>query len=357
MGLKSRFLLSLLGSSVLTIAEEVGYFEDSSICADSKGLATCYKSAATSYASCIANNCSGGSKECYNSCNGDASCMATQCPNLGIDCINACGCVQSVNQIDCIASSCWNQVYSCEYQRTVEDVLNLCAKTDMDQLPFWPPPDDAPARCSCNLGKIDRKENLISAHLTQCVNNETNLAQFSTVDEITDYSRACTCCAMSGFVTAIWGTCPNTKPSDLGADAWYSALLEPNDWEDCGPYLASYDCAGDLGYGSDDAGDTTEFYKPNSLPANGTETMYNTGGVLSTPVSGATFTWTYGTVLHAVTAVSTDNVVTATGTGGGSGSTATQTGASATKTGAAVSYRSPSCLLLGFTAVLALALA
>lgn len=93
-----------------SIAETVGYFEDSSVCADPDGLATCYEKADDSYTSCISNNCAGGSSSCVKSCNGDRDCIVQKCPNLGVDCINACGCVRAGNQIDCTASSCWNQV-------------------------------------------------------------------------------------------------------------------------------------------------------------------------------------------------------------------------------------------------------
>lgn len=40
---------------------------------------------------------------------------------------------------------------------------------------------------------------------------------------------------------------------------------------------------------------------------NETETLYNTGS-LSSPICGATFTWTFGTDLHIVTVSSIDRV-------------------------------------------------
>ncbi|KAJ5100590.1 hypothetical protein N7456_006642, partial [Penicillium angulare] len=328
----TRLLIPLAFSAGATIAEAVGYFDDTSICVDPKGLAKCYEDSTSWYSNCISENCAGGGDACSKSCNGDPTCMVQKCPNLGVDCISACGCVKTVNDIDCIASSCWNQVYSCEYQRTVEDILNLCVKPNLDGIPFWPPPDGAKAGCSCQLGKVDKKEQLISAQLEKCANNMTNLNQMSTVDEMTDYSTACTCCTQSAIVSTIWDTCPNTDPSDLAIDDWYTAFLEPNDWESCGKYIDAYDCAGDLGFGAESAGDTTTFYKPDGLPKNGTESMYNTGA-LSTPVSGATFTWTFASEAHVVTAMSTDNVISATGkTDHTATGTSTETGASSTPT-------------------------
>lgn len=110
MGIKLNALVALAAVVGFSTADAVGYFDDSSVCADPDGLATCYEKAENSYTSCITNNCAGGSSSCVKSCNGDANCIAKQCPNLGVDCINACGCVRAGNQIDCTASSCWNQV-------------------------------------------------------------------------------------------------------------------------------------------------------------------------------------------------------------------------------------------------------
>lgn len=161
------------------------------------------------------------------------------------------------------------------------------------------------------------------------------------------------------FSNSIWDTCPNTKPSLLDVDGWYDAFIGRNGWDNCGDYLDAYDCAGDLGFGAKDAGETTTFYKPGGLPKNGTGTLYNTGS-LTTPVSGATFTWTFGTVQHVVTAVSTDNVVTtATATASdaqGQTSASTQTGAASTHTGMAIARDVPLWTALASVGLLIFAL-
>ena len=113
----SRLVLPWTAFSSLAIASAAGYFNDTSVCADPKGMQKCYDKAETSYTNCITSNCSGGSKSCFDSCNGDPICMAKQCPNLGVDCINACGCVRATDQIDCTASSCWNKVCPAMYSR------------------------------------------------------------------------------------------------------------------------------------------------------------------------------------------------------------------------------------------------
>ncbi|KAF3399858.1 hypothetical protein F1880_008166 [Penicillium rolfsii] len=373
----SRLVAPWAAFSSLALATRAGYFNDSSVCADSKGMEKCYAKAEKSHVDCITSNCSGGSKSCYDSCNGDTMCMVMRCPNLGADCINACGCVRATDQIDCTASSCWNQVcaakelgyeikshvsfslqvYSCEYQRTAQDVLNTCLGFDMDQIPFWPAPADAAGGCSCNIGHVAQKEVQISAQLTECKNNKTNLNKLTEGDDMTNYAQACICCAESAIVSAIWNVCPNTKPSEIGADYWFDAFLRPHHWDECGPYLEAYDCGSDLGFAAESAGDTHTFYQPNSLPKNGTETLFNTGGVLSTPVSGATFTWTDASLLHAITAASTNRIVSATGTGADAQeatAAATATGASATKSGGAIVYSPPTWTCAGMAGVLAM---
>ncbi|KXG50482.1 uncharacterized protein PGRI_069730 [Penicillium griseofulvum] len=334
MSLPSRALLALVALSSLSLAKEVGYFEPSS-CADPKSLTICYEKVDANYSNCVNNNCAGGGQACYNSCGGSTSCMNEKCPGLGLDCIKACECEKSALQIDCAGQSCWNQVYSCEYQSTVIDFLGVCLNPNRDGLPYWPTPDDAPDSCSCNLGKVELKEYLINNQLTECSNNATNLNQMTDTQAMIDYGQACMCCGWSAIISAIWDTCPDTKPSLLSADEWFAAVLNPGKWEECGPYLEAYDCANDLGFGRADAGGTNNFPRPNSMPTNGTKTMSNVGGTVSTPVSGDTFTWMFGSatnaVIHTVTVSAAD--ATATGTKAGSGaSDITATGSSATGT-------------------------
>ncbi|CAG7945674.1 unnamed protein product [Penicillium nalgiovense] len=378
-------LLALAALSSLSSAKEVGYF-DSSSCADPKGFATCYENADTTYSNCVNNNCAGGGESCYNSCGGSTSCMNEQCPGLGVDCINACECERSALQIDCAGQSCWNKVYSCEYQATALDYISFCLNPDRDGLPYWPTPDDVPDSCSCNTGQIEQKLYLINNQMNTCSNNQTNIGQVMTnVDAITEYAQACICCSFSAIISAydptpelkehfftflllmmlfsIWGTCPDTQPSLLAADEWFVGLLNPGHWEDCGPYLEKYDCAGDLGFGRADAGGITKFYSPGNLPANGTKSLYNLDGVVSTPVSGDVFTWTFASSLvHTVTVSSADatatgakasggNDVTATGTGT---STATGTAESDVKSGVGSSLRVPSWTIASIFGILAL---
>ncbi|KAI2787254.1 hypothetical protein POX_f07617 [Penicillium oxalicum] len=209
----------------------------------------------------------------------------------------------------------------------------------MPSLPFWPTPSDAPGGCSCNLGNVTRQETLISSHLAECRKNQTNLDQFHSQEELANYDRACVCCAESAILSTIWNTCPNTIPSEIGADYWYDSFLKPNHWDECASYLETHDCAHELGYSAESAGGTNTFYKPGKLPQNGTQSLFNTGQTLSTPASGASFTWTDGSLIHAITAASFRESVPATTTGlEGQTLIGSAMIASATRTGGGIQY-------------------
>jgi hypothetical protein len=146
----------------------------------------------------------------------------------------------------------------------------------------------------------------------------------------------------------MYETCPDTIPSDMGADLWFkTATLYGTviDWGTCGSVLESYQCQ-NLGFAPPSSKSNT-FYKPNNLPPNGTQTLYNTGAAtaLTAPPSGSVFSWSQSTVTYTVTASPwKNNDVKATGTGasGASGPSGTAGAAGATKTsstGAAVSLK------------------
>lgn len=233
---------------------------------------------------------------------------------------------------------------------------------------------------------MEKKEYLITNQMNECSNNSTNIDGMATdPDALIEYAQACLCCGYSAIISAYdsipelqearflpllllimlsstWDTCPDTKPSLLGADEWFAGVLTPGHWEECGPYLEKYDCGGDLGYARADAGGNTKFYHPSSMPSNGTKTLSNVGGVVSTPVSGDTFTWTFSTGQeYTVTVSSADATVTGTKTTGGSGgsdvtatSSATDTAESDAKPGMGSSLTVPSWAIVGSVGVLIL---
>ncbi|CAI7668417.1 unnamed protein product [Penicillium pancosmium] len=339
-------VLSLAVSVRISVARELGYFDDISTCADPDGLATCFDRAETRHGTCIDEKCPENkekSRECAEACGGKEIC-AINCPG---SCVSPCGAERAGSQIDCIASSCWNQVYSCEYQLTVEDFISLYQKEYLDDIPFWPPPDKAPGGCSCNTGKVRKKELQIENHLTACLDNTTNLDSMEDdLDDHDKYVMACQCCAESAVRSTIYDTCPNTRPSIIDADYWFGRLLDEEDWSSCRSAFDDYNCAGDLGFGAEDAGGVQKYYKPGEFPKNGTETLYNTNGVISTPISGASFTWDYSTDVHTVTVRSTDYVQVGIAT-----TTETQTSTTDSKSNAAQRNASQTDTGVGSTAM------
>lgn len=103
---------------------------------------------------------------------------------------------------------------------------------------------------------------------------------------------------------SIYNICPKTQPGLIGLNEWSDAIaiLDKN-WGQCGAYLEAYPCVDTLGM-SPPAGDKGELYVDGDFPANDTETLYNTGTITS-PVSGATYSYTYfDGVTHVVTVAS-----------------------------------------------------
>ncbi|KAE8155139.1 hypothetical protein BDV25DRAFT_38002 [Aspergillus avenaceus] len=312
----------VLASALLSIAtsKEVGYF-DSSECVDRSAFESCYEKADQYLASCISNNCVGGSDSCSDACGGSVTCIQNKCPNLGVDCMKACDCAKTVEYIDCIATSCWNQAYSCEYQATINDLVGTCVNMDLDSIPFWPPPDDATTGCSCNMGKILYTQTIDTKNLDNCYDKVTELNRAGDYDRAEAYGRQCLCCGQSSAMSTYWDVCPKTDPSTLGADI-AQVLLGHNDWDACGPRLSNSDCVADYGFSN-----VTNFYSPGKFPVNGTETLSNTGSPITAPISGPTFTWTFKGNLHPITAVPMSNKADAT-KAQSSGSTSTPTGES-----------------------------
>jgi hypothetical protein len=146
--------------------------------------------------------------------------------------------------------------------------------------------------------------------------------------------------------------------------------LDEEDWSSCRSTFDDYDCAGDLGFGAEDAGGVQKYYKPGEFPKNGTETLYNTNGVISTPISGASFTWDYSTDVHTVTVRSTDYVQfgidTTTETqaintdsrsnAAQTNASQTDTGAGSTATGKGPAFGAPLWRIIGLAVILTLLL-
>ncbi|KAK9326822.1 hypothetical protein V1520DRAFT_376679 [Lipomyces starkeyi] len=236
----------------------------SSSCVDSAGFSACYAKATDSASACI---------------NAAGSDMA----------VIACGCAEYVSLISCVATSCWNQVYSCEYQKLVIEYLEYCPVAGLP-VPFFPPPNNAAEACSCNLGKVYVAVNNSISEVTQCETRLITNPLSSNIGNGVQEDIACICCGESAAISSIYSICPNTDPGLLDVNnilALFSSFDQP--FSTCGQYLSSYNCGSDLGFSQVDGG---TFYGPNNLPPIGTKTLSNGGGSITSPVGGATFTWT-----------------------------------------------------------------
>jgi hypothetical protein len=68
-------------------------------------------------------------------------------------------------------------------------------------------------------------------------------------------------------------------------------ILDKN-WEKCSAFIEKYPCDDMLGMSPPAGGKSDDFYVHGEFPANGSQTLYNTG-TISSPVSGATYTYSY----------------------------------------------------------------
>ncbi|KAJ4253879.1 hypothetical protein NW762_010277 [Fusarium torreyae] len=199
------------------------------------------------------------------------------------------------------------QVYSCEYQNTVLELGINCVSEKYENIPFFPAPDDAPGACSCNLGKVITSINRAVDELDSCI--DRNEKQWDSAkndnDEMDVFIQACQCCSYSAILSTFWGVCPDTKPSLLGVDDyWYGIISKDEAYPQCADYTDKYSCAGDLKFTPPGKDKSIKFYDPGELPKNGTKTLSNVDGSITSPLSGATFTWTHGEVEHPITVAS-----------------------------------------------------
>ncbi|KAL3467009.1 hypothetical protein BJX64DRAFT_249432 [Aspergillus heterothallicus] len=274
--------LFALAATPLAVAEQVGYF-DAERCAAPDDFGSCYDDADEWLADCINENCD----------------------ELGVDCQNACECARQNAYTRCATSYCWNMVYSCEYQLQVSDSIDSCLRPDIETIPFWPPPDNANGRCSCNLGKVNTAQVLVNEVLGNCGDLVDPFTMSS--DQIENVGKACLCCGLSGLLSSYDAFCPRLDLGDIGLDDFENSLAQlfssSIDWPQCSSQMSGYDCVADFGYPSN----IKSYYGPGAVPTGGSETLHNIGA-LTTPVS-QTATFIIAGEQYLITAVSTDAAV------------------------------------------------
>ncbi|KAJ5936381.1 hypothetical protein N7454_005016 [Penicillium verhagenii] len=297
-----------------------------SACAASSVYSSCNLDVANKWNSCI------------NGCNGDGNCTVD------------CGCTAHQEYINCMAHSCWNQVYSCEYQLFVQQYFAICPSA-IEPIPFWPAPTDAPNRCSCDLGKVLQSTlsarndqiscilNVTDQTVNDVTNAVTNLGDLSSISNIAKTATECACCGSSASLSAAWQVCPDTVPRLAGADLW--DIFFPSDypnlytsipdfaWASCDSTLSSANCQ-DIGF----TDPSDKFYQPGNFPSNGSSTLSNVGGTVSAPPSGTVITWSQSKTTWTITATGYDeeDVATTTATGSSQSENGATAGTTATGT-------------------------
>ncbi|KAJ7642086.1 hypothetical protein FB45DRAFT_1000494 [Roridomyces roridus] len=158
-------------------------------CVDPQGLVDCYNNNVAQATSCTAD--------------ADKNCDSD---NRGL-CLAGCANYQLAANVGCWLESCWNQVYGCEFQDTVIQYIDGADRVASSvSIPFYPPPDDAPGACSCNLGMVYEYMSEVAITSDPCDPSGGN----------TDLFNECQCCYFSSPISKIINTCPKSDLSILG---------------------------------------------------------------------------------------------------------------------------------------------
>jgi hypothetical protein len=275
-----------------------------------------------------------------NRCAGTGSCTdENNCSSTAALCVRDCVCDAYASWFNCALTSCWNQIYSCEYQNLAMHAHENCPGAgvgplntdDVDgYIPYSPAPANAPGGCSCDISFVYYRHYTATANAKVCEARVTN-GSSEAVDR-------CRCCAASEQVSSFYNTCPSTSPASYPL---FNVTIEDSlrllSTQTCRTALAGFDCrrAGFQKPGISGG----NFLTADTLPSNGTQTISNTGNAITSPVSGPTLVWKLGERFPNMTAVAAS--MTATGSGAQpSSSTTTTAGVNGTKNGAA-STREP----------------
>ncbi|KAF2163546.1 hypothetical protein M409DRAFT_26159 [Zasmidium cellare ATCC 36951] len=250
----------------------------------------------------------------FNSCQSQVNSVAQNCESTAggdQDKIAACAQVATEFTLNCVYEDCWNIVYSCE----VQELASLVAQNfGASNLLYYPAPDNAPGRCSCNLELVEEVVVGLLASLGNCTNSHA------------DNLDGCTCCAQSGAYAGLYEVCPSVDPKILlqtlpGIDTLLGTY-DPQ-FANCGPNLQNLDCVKDLGY--PDLNSASLSYLTALPSSTGTASYSDLSGELSSPTAAVvTYAPQTGVPLTA-SAVNAE----AGGSGGGSASTTAASGGGA----------------------------
>ncbi|KAH8589623.1 hypothetical protein B0O99DRAFT_692358 [Bisporella sp. PMI_857] len=300
-------------------------------CVDTDGFLSCYETQANNAVSCL------------KVCNSTTE-AATQ---INQNCILGCNGAWLAGNIGCWIQSCWNQVYSCEYQLAAISYFNDLKIVQNANVPFYPPPDSASTgACSCNLGYVWGNKTYTNTNMA-CL----KVAESGDRDALND----CQCCQFSFPVSNILNVCPTSDLSLLGLAGEIAAAqkLVGQSNDNCAILENSPDtCVTGLGFPYYGTKIINLLNLPTGVP--GSDPLTNNPGNAFTDFGSPQFTLSlfpsYSSVIKPAAfntkagagsqAVSGSVVATATASGGGSASdtaAASITGTPGTGTGTAAS--------------------
>ncbi|CZR69644.1 uncharacterized protein PAC_19544 [Phialocephala subalpina] len=161
-------------------------------CVDPNGFLSCYATQSSNAVSCV------------------GFCDSNTVKGTGAytDCILGCNGAWLASNVGCWIQSCWNQVYSCEYQLTAISYFDGTDLVQNANIPFYPPPDSASAgACSCNLGYVYGNKTYINFN-NACI----DVAGSGDMNALYE----CECCEFGFPVSNILNVCPKSDLSILG---------------------------------------------------------------------------------------------------------------------------------------------
>ncbi|KAH0287927.1 hypothetical protein M436DRAFT_81474 [Aureobasidium namibiae CBS 147.97] len=241
------------------------------------------------------------------------------------------------DRMECALTNCWNRVYSCDYQQLLLSYNSTCSLVMSEDepalnLPFWPAPADAAESCSCDLNKLN--DNLPDNALSLCM-EKVKSERGDPDDSEERPTPDCDCCLYGAYAAGAWDTCKDQDPGYIVLDYIRAAFIDRdshgnnNSLAQCPSQLQNFDCT-DHGFSL--YGVNASDYARSTPLHSATGTWSDTNGILTAPVSGATYTWTAWNATLIITAASVEAM--ATRTASATGETSNSGNGSVTQKGA-----------------------
>lgn len=162
----------------------------------------------------------------------------------------------------------------------------------------------------------------------------------------------------------MYNVCPDTNPDILGLNEVRALYLGADNITaaDCPARLSSYDCVAHGFNASGSYGTNASSWANSPLPHTATGSLTDKAGIITSPVSGATYTWTALNATYTVTAASVEAMATktasaaSTASGSGTSTASASKGSSSSSAGQKLNLEQRSVVAFAGFAGVALAL-